>query len=217
MITLTATITKLDGSLITLDYNNSLSIERSIFDRSDISMPSWGVISNSGNLQFVDIYGEIRALAEQRHLKSGMEVNLYLNNTVLGISAPVGKFLTNKWDYDNDNKKVSVSIADDLEKWQNIDAPLMGYVPNGNIYISGKYVYNKFHSYTADSYPTHSMLTFDELDAETQQALSNRRIQYEVLDAKTLWSAWQQLCEAFQLHIYKNNLGKVTCKYMGGN
>lgn len=213
MITLTAKITKDDGSKIVLNYRNSLSIERSIFDRSDITMPSWGVISNSGKLSFVDTDGSIRQLAEQRLLKSGMAVTLSLGNTLKNFIAPVGNFLTEDWSYDNDSKKVGVSISDELQKWQNILFIPKNYNPSDQQNLSGRDIYKFLYAETPTEF---DVLPFDALDEETKTYLSTCFVEFFLLDSKNLWSAWNTFCVAFQSRIYKNNNGLTVCKHIRG-
>ena len=214
MITLTATIAREGGDPIVLDYRNSLSIERSIFDRSDISMPSWGVISNGGKLKFVDTDGSIRALAEARLLKSGMAVTITLSNTISGASAPVGEFLTENWDYDNDRHNVSVSIKDELLKWQDILFSPIKYNPYAQKNWNGREIYEYLRNITPTEF---DMSDFYKLDELTQTHLSNSSAEFFILDSKNLWSAWNTFCEAFQTHIYINNQNRTVCKYNGGN
>lgn len=212
MITLTATIAREGGNSIVLDYRNSLSIERSIFDRSDISMPSWGVISNGGKLKFVDTDGSIRALVESRKLKSGMAVTITLSNTISGASAPVGEFLTENWDYDNDSHAVSVTIKDNLQELQDILIPTVNYDLNTQTNVTGEYVYNFLLGKTD---PKYDFLHFSNLDEETQNTLRSFVIDLFLIDVSNLWAAWSSLCYACQLHIYKNNLGQTVCTIKG--
>ena len=214
MITLTATITKSDGSLINLDYRNSLSLERTITDRSDLKLPSWGIISNGGNLRFVDSNGSVKRLAEQRLLKSGMTVIFHLTNTISGANSTVGEFLTSQWDYDDNSKQVSVSLQDELQEWQSILINQVHYNPFHEKDLSFGWLYGKIYELTPDKY---SMLPFSELDIETQEVLSDTHFEFYILDANNLWGAWNQLCQACQCHIYKNNNGNTVCRYNGGN
>ena len=55
---------------IDLDYNNLISMSGSIFERSDYKLPNFGIISNSGNIEFNDIDGEILDYAEEGWLKT---------------------------------------------------------------------------------------------------------------------------------------------------
>lgn len=217
MITLTAKITKLDGSYIVLDHRNILSLERQFFDRKDISLPSWGVISNGGNIRFVDRNGEVKKLAEQRLLKSGMRVEFFLNNTNLNKTQNIGVFFTTDWDYDNDNKTVSVTINDDLQQWQDIgitpsEKSLYKFLVADNVYYSEIYIYLK--SLTPDKY---NMLAFELLDYETQEQLKRRKATYNYHTNTTLWSAWNDFAIASQTHILKDDNGNTITKYHGGN
>jgi hypothetical protein len=214
MITLTATITKLNGEFINLDYRNSLSLERNIQDRSDISMPSYGIISNGGSLRFIDADGSIRSLAEQRQLKSGMAVNFSLNNTSTNASAPVGEFLTVQWDYDKNNKQVFVAIRDELEEWQEILFTPIKYNPYFEKDLSFEWLYKYLYELTPSKY---SMLEFEELDDVTKSIISNSKFEFFILEANNLWSAWTHLCQACLCHIYKTNNGRTVCRYNGGN
>lgn len=214
MITLTATITKNDGSLINLNYRNSLSLERTIYDRSDLKLPSWGIISNGGNLRFVDSDGSIKRLAEQRLLKSGMKVNFYLKNTISNSETGVGEFFTDQWNYDNDNRRVDVTIKDDLGKWQDIKISPITYSPYNEKNITGEIIYDSLYSLTPHNF---NMLNFEQLDTITKDHLRNCKIEFFVLNSNNLWSAWTTFCKAFQTHIYKNNSSNTICKYNGGN
>jgi hypothetical protein len=61
------------------------------------------------------------------------------------------------------------------------------------------------------------MLSINELDEDTQAVLNNTYIQYPLLESGSLWQQWTKLCQACQLHIYKNSDGVVVCRYNGGN
>ena len=102
---------------IVINRRNIISLESSIFDRSDLKLPSFGIISNTGNIEFNDLDGEIKDYAERLLLQSGLSCEIRLNNTLVdGASELVAEMETDQWDYDNDNRVVSVSIKDDLEE-----------------------------------------------------------------------------------------------------
>lgn len=203
---------------IEIGRNNLISIECSIFDRSNLKLPSFGIISNTGNLKFNDTDGLILKYAEQLMLEKGLPCELYLNNTLSSNgSTLIGLFETDEWDYENDNKVVSVSLKDDLEEWQEINISAIEYDPRKSIEENTKpfkWLYDYLWGLTKINY---TMLSFDELDEETKYVLENTYIQYPLLEADTLWTAWGKLCEVCQLHIYKNNDGVVVCRYNGGN
>ncbi len=199
---------------IEIDRRNLISISRSIFDRSDLKLPSFGIISNTGNIEFNDTDGEIRDYAEQLILESGLKCEMFLNNTLANAQERIGLFETDEWDYDNDNRVVSVSLKDDLEEWQDINVAPIDYDPRVIEHKSFKWLYEYLWSLTKENY---DMLAFDELDTDTQDILQNTYTQYPLLESGSLWQQWTKLCEVCQLHIYKNNDGVVVCRYNGGN
>ena len=189
---------------IDIDYRNLISISRSIFDRSDLKLPSFGIISNTGNIEFNDNSGEIRDYAEQLLLQSGLSCEIKLNNTLVdGASETIGLFETDQWDYDNDNRVVSVSLKDDLEEWQDIlleEYPLQNAMTMYEIY---EYLVGK----------TPSKWEFILDNETTTTRLKNITCPYPYLESDNLWAQWQKLCEVCALYIYKNNDGKVVVQH----
>ena len=195
------------------DRRNLLSIERSIFDRSDLKLPSWGIISNVGNLEFNDNNGRFLGYANAGMLVEGMKIELFLNNTLVeGATEKVGTFYTDQWNYENDSRVVSVSLKDDLEEWQDINVE--GLDLQTEKYFNWLYKY-LFAITTSNG--NYNMLSINELDENTQAVLNNSYIQYPLLESGSLWQQWTKLCEVCQLHIYKNNDGIIVCRYNGGN
>lgn len=210
---------------IDIDYRNLISLNRSITYRGDNKLPSYGIISNTGNLEFNDLNGEIRDYAEQMLLTSDLKVEITLNNTLADTHEQVGIFETRDWDYDNDNRSVSVSLKDDLEEWQDIQVQGFDYDPRkpfkiisdgkmSNIYrwLQGQDENGNYR--TPEKY---QMLSFEQLDEKTQNILENTTIDYPFLENATLWEQWQKLCEVCGLYIYKNNEGKTVCTYTYGS
>lgn len=200
--------------VLNIDRRNMQRLERTIADRADFLLPSFGIISNTGNIDFIDFDGEVRDYAEQQILKSGLTVEISLNNTLYGNSEHIGIFYTNKWTYDNNNRAVSVSLKDDLEEWQEINIEPIEFDLVNKQSKTMKYFYEYLHSLTPNKY---DMLSFDELDDNTKQVLTETVIKYPYLEGGSLWSQWQKLCAVCQLHIYKNNQGRTVCVYANGN
>ena len=205
---------------ISLDINrrNLISFSRSIFDRSDHKRPSYGIISNTGNIEFNDLNGEIADYAEQLLLTSDLSVVAHLNNTLAKTSEKIGVFETREWDYDNDNRSVSVSLKDDLEEWQDISVEGFSYDPRKpfNILENGTMadLYRWLYNATPSKY---KMLSLAELDEQTRTILGSTSIRYPLLESATLWRQWQKLCEVCALYIYKNNEGRTVCTYTYGS
>lgn len=202
---------------IDIDYRNLISLNRSITYRADNKLPSYGIISNTGNLEFNDLNGEIRDYAEQMLLTSDLKVKITLNNTLANTHEQVGIFETETWDYDNDNRSVSVSLKDDLEEWQdiNIDSFFVDPIsPNAKSDGTMRSIYNWLKSKTPQKY---EMLPFYNLDDRTKTILIDTIVLYPFVKSGTLWEQWTKLCQVCGLYIYKNNEGKTVCSYTYGS
>lgn len=192
---------------IKIDRHNMVSLERSLFDRADINLPSYGIISNTGSIAFNDIDGEIKDYAEQQILKSGLNVTISLNNTLTKASQTVAVLKTSDWDYDNYNRAVTVQLKDDLEEWQEVESFRMTLKDEMTAYELFEYLKSK----------TPSKFEFEPLNTETTTILQNTTIQYPYLNFDNLWRQWEKLCELCLLHIYKDNENKVVCTYNNGD
>lgn len=205
---------------IDIDYRNLIALNRSITYRGDNKLPSYGIISNTGNLEFNDLDGEIKDYAEQMLLTSDLKVYINLNNTLANTHEQVGVFETEKWDYDNDNRSVSVSLKDDLEEWQDIQVQGFDYDPRDRFKIiaegkmSNLYKWLQKPTITPSKY---EMLSFEQLDDKTKKILDTTIISYPLLESANLWEQWTKLCEVCGLYIYKNNEGKTICTYTYGS
>ena len=210
---------------IDIDYRNLISLNRNITYRSDNKLPSYGIISNAGNLEFNDISGEIKDYAEQLILTTDLKVEIYLNNTLANVQERIGVFETRDWDYDNDNRSVSVSLKDDLEEWQDIQVEGINYDPrkpfevieNGSMDNLYKWLQAQDKNGNYRTPLKYQMLSFNELDVKTQEILENTKINYPLLENGTLWQQWEKLCQVCGLYIYKNNEGKTVCSYTYGS
>jgi hypothetical protein len=216
MITLTATITMDNGGTIEITPQNALSMERSIFDRADTTMPSWGIISNGGKVKFIDTDGTIRQLIEAKRLVKGIKVDLFLSDTVNVTSANIGDFYAKTWDYDNNNFNVSVDVGDELQNMQEVQAePYVYDLTQEKYFITAKDLYDFIQADTVAK--GFNMATSAELDSNTIAHLSAITIPIPYFEQANLWNVWQNFCEAFQTHIFKGKNKKIVCVYNGGN
>ena len=102
------------------DRRNMLSIDNSIMALGDIQLPSFGIISNGGSLSFKDNHSRFLGYANAGLLKEGIQIAIYINDTQKKSKRIVGTYFSTDWEYDNDNKSVSVRFKDDMEEWQSI-------------------------------------------------------------------------------------------------
>lgn len=202
---------------VDINSQNLISISRSIFDRSDLKLPSYGIISNVGEIEFNDTDGKILEYANNLMLQKGLRCEIYLNNTLVeGAKELIGVFETDQWEYDSDNRLVRVTIKDDLEEWQDIYVEGISYDPTKPSAKNFATLYKDLFDVT---YTTHNykIQGFEELEEKTRTIFNKTYMKYYMLESGSLWQQWQKLCEACQMHIYKDNTGKIVCRYNGGN
>jgi hypothetical protein len=200
-----------------VDIRNIISMSFSINERSDLNLPNYGIISNVGNIEFYDNDKTILLLAENLRLEKGLDCYIYLNFYKDGdaeFGEIIAKYYTDQWSYDNENFSVSLSLKDDLEEWQDINVEKINYDPRVPQSQPMSYFYKYLYNITVSK--GYSMVSYNELDQDTKYILDNIFVQYPLLKNGTLWQQWTKLCQACQLHIYKDN-GVIQCKYSGGN
>lgn len=185
---------------IDLDHRKITSIESSIMERGDNELPSWGIISNGGSLTFNDNNGEIIDYIEQNLLQSGSKVEIYLNNTLAKTKEIVGTFYTENWDYDNDNRSVSLSFKDKLEEWQDIE---------GESYLLNEYnaprriydVFNRVASYARQK-------GFEiSVSSDVVRIMENTTTPNLYMEKGSLWENFKKICEICGFYIYQNENG----------
>ena len=195
---------------IKIDSRNKISIDSSISIGENKKLPSFGVLSNKGEIKFNDSDGRVRILAENNLLKKGLEVSIYLEDTSTENQEFVGEYYTSEWDYDNNNNLVIITLKDGLEEWQDIFVKGINYDPRTSIARQGAYFYEYLYSKTPKKY---NMKSLDKLDEDTKKALFDTIIDYPVLEDGTLWQQWNKLCQLCRLYIFKDKEG-TTCKWL---
>lgn len=199
---------------IEINRDNLISFNSDIIDRTNVRVPSYGIISNSANLTFADFDEQVLDLITQQILHSGIKIEVWLNNTISKTKEKVCLMETRELSYDNDNRQVQVTLKDNLEKWQDMYFEAIDIDPLNIEPKTAKWYYEYLHSKTPQSY---NMLSFEELDKDTQDILETTTIEYPLLDSDSLWNEWYKLCALCLLHIYVDYEGKTICKYNNGN
>lgn len=196
---------------IEINNRNLISLNSITNSRGDNDLPSWGIISNSGELVFNDVTGEVRDYIEGGLLREDTKITISLNDTLTGKSEIVGTFKTSDWNYDNDNREISVTFKDELEEWQDINIPSIEYTPKKAEHMRALVFYALLHSVTQLN--GYDMVSYSQLDTKTYNKLSNTVFAYPMLNTGSLWSAWRKLCEVCQLYIYQEKDGTINCIY----
>lgn len=195
---------------IDIDRRNLVSFDGAITDRESVEYPSYGIISNSANLTFIDNNEQALDLIQQKVLHSSINVSIALSNTTTNTEEQIALTQIRELQYDNDNRQVNLTLKDNLEDWQEINGEAISYDFDNQGAKPFSTLYNHLYGVTiANGF---DMQSLDELDEETRAVLDKTTIQYYLLESGSLWDSWQKLCEALHLHIYINENGKIVCK-----
>lgn len=193
-------------------HHNLVSLEITRKERKDLALPCWGIISNGGNIEFIDYDGTIksRILSGIIHKETIVETFLLENSTI--TKSIVSKMYAKEWQYDEQTKKVYVTLSDNLEKLQDINIDLVKTPMVDDMLAST--LYNTLRDATIQN--GFNVMEFANLDATTKSHLENYAFPNFFIDNMTLWGAWKNFCEALQLYMYQDKNGEVVCVYKGG-
>lgn len=189
---------------IVVDEKNLDSFIYSLYDRASNDEPSYGVVSNSGTLSFVDSTGEILDYANMRLLKDLTGVEICVSNSLTKESQVFIKAFTQEWEYDNDSRVVTLTIADGLSAvLQNIPF----YNDLFHAYkSSGDRAFVEIYNDIYDMVPSYfSMPSYEELNADVKSLIENISADSYKPEEGNLWAAIDAFAKAVGLHIYYDN------------
>lgn len=193
---------------IHLDYKQITDISGGVVTQSDFRKPSYGIVSNSGTISFNDFYNEISDYIELGLLKEGALVNIWIENSLVKSQKyKVCEMYTDKWTYDEENKTVSVSLVDGLEKMQDIEFEGIAYYPRISTEMTYKEIYDILATKTkkfgikVKEYATNVGIMF---------YLNDFKNPYPYMESSSLWSAWQKFAESMCAKIYKDENGELA-------
>lgn len=187
------------GIQIDLDYRTLKSLNALHKQKPEMAKPYYGILSNTGNITFLDFNGEIKDYNTLQLLKSDLLVNIYLQNTLTRKQKRLASFQTDEWDYDTSNRLVNVSLKDELVELQDINHSGIALVVDGNKTAEDLYI--DLYSVTPNKY---GFKAFADLDEKTQSRLTATKIPYYFLKSGSLWGQWVKLCELVQAVIYQD-------------
>lgn len=182
-----------------IDKRNILSLESEIRDRADVGKPSFGVVSSGGNISFKDPQKRFLGYATSGFLKEGLEIRIFLNNTVTKQKRIVGKYYSTNWDYDNNNNTVSVSFNDGLEKFQEKPTYKIDLQKNT---ASVQSLYDIFNRVTGKPSLT--------LTSNAQTIMQNIKSAYFYKEKSNVWADLNKFCDIGGFHIYNTTNGNIA-------
>lgn len=192
------------------DRRNLLSLESEIRDRSDIKLPSWGIFSNGGNLSFKDTNSRFLGYANAGLLKSGIKVEIFLNDTISKRKEIVGTYYTADWEYDNDSRSVSVSLKDNLENLQEVLFEGFNETYETNNNKNGKRISLKqVFEPVLNKIKSIGFYVDEKSQAILLEKLENLYIDFPHLKEGNLWSQIEKFCKILNMRVYKKNDNSV--------
>ena len=184
--------------------NNLISIRYSGQDRSDTSLPSWGIKSNSGSLEMYDTDGTIERLSNQG-LLANSEIKIYLN--IDNRKEQIGGFYVVGASKDRQTTKTKIEFQDVLMSWNQ--KQLSGYY----------YLYYPRTVYAKDildAIMQKAGQTLRYADIQTQLHLGNILIPIPTLSSGSLWALANKVCEVSACYIFCDSDRIPTIHYGGG-
>ena len=201
MIRLSATI-NIEGNNHEID-RNLINIRFSGQDRSDSSLPSWGIKSNSGSLEMYDIDESITKAYEKGLLEKSL-IDIYLN--VGERKEQIGRFNVVGANRNKQTLKTTIEFQDTLVSWQDKKMP-------------------QYCEFSASVSPTiqsilSKLLTIANISVlysndKTAERARSLYINHAILEAGSFWAQMEKICEVGAFYIYCDEMGNARIHYSG--
>ncbi|MEG1791958.1 MAG: hypothetical protein RR245_06890, partial [Clostridia bacterium] len=177
------------GLTMEFDRSNLKEIVRGSQVVAENDKPTYGVISQYGSVEIYDNNGEILDLDEIGVLKSNQNIEITLNDKL------IGQFSSDKWSINNNIAKLE--LTDVLMKWKEI--PFDGYPMRSPGTALDLFNYlNKLSGNIVN------------LGSGVEMELKFLDIKYNYLYPSSLAAAFNKLCAIFQTNIYLKDNGTVV-------
>lgn len=187
---------------VTYEIRNLSSIEFSGQDRSDPSLPSWGIQSNSGSLEMYDNDGIIDDLNRKGVLAKAI-VDIYLNFG--NNSERIGRFYIDGVKKKGQNLLINLYFSDSIAGWQDKEMPEY-YFPYTNISTTLLDILNALVEKSG------IQLHFS---GDTESWLGSIYISVPKIEQGSLWSQLNKICEVSSCYIYCDKNGEPNIYYGG--
>lgn len=195
---------------IIVDEKNLDSFTYSLYDREHNDEPSYGVVSNSGTLSFVDTMKEVLDYITNKLLTKDMAINMYLLNTLNKKEELFVRALSKTWTYDNDNYTVSVELKDPIERLQNIDIaiPYTDFISLTDLLVAINAKFDTTKEEVVFDETLYDLLRKNPNDPDNLVGLSN--IYY---DNGSIWNLLDNLCTVFYAKCYTRVTESLPIEY----
>lgn len=180
-------------------------------DRQDISLPSWGICANSGNISLIDRLG---FFSQAYTAQTPMSAKVFLGNQQI---ATFNVTIENV----DEKKVVKMKLSDKVLAWQQQDFPrfLNQVIPsNGTGAKTMSEMLDIINIYASPTVKKEESHYYEGVDNEsTQNMLENIRVSVpQIIEEGSVWSAFVKLCESTGCYIYTDEYGQPKIYYDGG-
>ena len=182
-------------TVVDIGKDNLTSINFSGQDRSDTNLPSWGIKSNSGKIEFKNNSGELFKTLKSNSTIYNCNINIYINTK--NSNQQIGSFYIESCENSNDFSRCSLQFKDILPNWMEEKLPI-------------KYAKSQELAYTLAS-----NLGLKFADSKTLEYLLSIPFVFAYYEEGSKWNVATKLCEATGCYIYCNKKGEPTIKYDG--
>lgn len=214
-------ITKTDGTTYDIDNTTGLkSVESLSQSTANPEGIFYGVLSNSGNAEIVDVNKNIlNAIRNGEFQNSNLVSKLYINNK------QQQQHLTTNSNYNLEGNTLTLQMSNDLSNWESIDYKGFNYPIDDNdpsrtaldilydIFIST----NIYGTQTQVDAILQEPIVYGDTNQEgtIKQYLSTITIPYPYLEADNVKNSIEQICKLAQLQVFKdknNNIKFVSAR-----
>lgn len=201
MIYLNAEFYKEDKTkLFDVTIDNIKTIKTANNTRDKFDNPSWGIVANESKIEINDKNGDILSKIKEEKKFSSFFAKIYIVNTLTQKKNIIAQKDVSSLAPNSENKRISISLVDDIIKMQNISISGFEYRTATSKFMSGKEIYLYLKGITPSIF---TVCDFDELDISTQTYLENFVFTYPSLKEGTLWQTWDKFAKATSVCIYK--------------
>ena len=185
---------------IHIDGSNLISYEDSTTDRARINAPSYGIVSSSARLTFIDNNNDVMDMAKKKLLVSNLEMKAKIIDGKNKISQNLSTLYTDKWNFNADSKIVEVTFCDPLKRMQEVPITVINFDPVASPEYSMSAVFDFLRYETLNcGIP---IITFQELPEAAKNILQKTIVPYLYFDEGSLWQKWNDFCEVNSLHLF---------------
>lgn len=162
---------------------------------ADNVQPSYGMISQYGDVEIIDYQDIVFDLVRKNKIRKDLTVEILRNDVVIGTY-----LLSEDFDYDIYTKDLKMTLKDDILKWQGIEVEKRELSYNATAYTVFEYLRDLSTGYTFN------------ISADDMAFMQSITIPYFYLEKGSLWEQWVKLCQLTQCNIFKDPYGVIQIK-----